>query len=137
MLHNCWKFTRTFFHPYLSYFIQNPKFHSSTFESIIQFLFLDLIWGCEATIFYITSKILKLIQDLIFHIWCEYAKIHIISSSQFLPIIPSSFCPEWSIVKEVPFIFMQMVWNFYSGSICSYNTSPPNLGLFHLAIYPQ
>ena len=137
LLHNCWKFTITFFHPYLPYFHQNPKLHSSTFESIIQLLFLELLWGCEATILYVASKILKLIQDIILHIWCDYAKIHIISSSHFLPIILSSFCPEWSIVKEVPFIIMQMVWKFYSDSIYSNNGSPQIVASFHLAIYSQ
>jgi len=106
-------------------------------EHNIQSLFLVIISVYEATIFYIAPKILKLIQDLIFHIWCEYAKIHIILFSQFLQIIPSSFCPEWSIVKEVPFIILQMVWNFYSVFICSNDWSPPNLASFHLAIYPQ
>ena len=175
----------SFLYPYLSHFHQDSKFHSTAFESIIQFLFLDLFWGCEATIFYIASKILKLIQDLRFHIWCEYAKIHIISSIQFLPKIPSSFCPDfplckgsswfldslglifcmvihgdnlaldiknkpnpcfqfslviysrfcsyWSTVKEVQFIIMQMVWNFYSDLIWLNLWSPPSLSHFHLA----
>ena len=95
-------------------FHEEPKFHRSKFEIIILFLFLDLFWGCEATIFYIASKILNLIQDLIFHIWCEHAKIHIISSSQFLPKIPSSFCPDPSSVKEVPLWHFQLSWNFPS-----------------------
>ena len=115
---------------YLHHFHQEPKFHSSTFEYIIQFLFLDLFWGCEATIFYIASKILKLIQDLKFHIWCEHAKIHIISFSQFLPKIPSTFCPDSSSVKEVPLWHFQLSWKFSRTFISPNNNSPHKFSSF-------
>ena len=137
LLHNFWKFTRTLFHSYFPYFNQDPKFHSSTFERIIQFLFLDLFWGCEATIFYIASKILKLIQDLKFHIWCNYAKIHIILSSHFLSKIPSSFCPDSNSVKEVPFWYIQMSWKFSSISIPLYCLPTPKFSSFHQARWVQ
>ena len=78
-------------YPYLHHFHQEPKFHSSNFEHIIQLLFLDLFWCCEATIFYIASKYLKLIQDLTFPLWCDHAKIHIILSSHLTPTPSSSF----------------------------------------------
>ena len=39
--------------------------------------------------------------------------------------------------RKYHFLLMQMVWNFYSASICLNYWSPPNLGHFHLANWPQ
>jgi hypothetical protein len=62
-------------------------------------------------------------------------------SSICLAIFPQQFSqcfwPVGSIVKEVPFLFIQMVWNFYSAFMWLNNWSPENLGHFHLAIFPQ
>ena len=53
--------------------------------------------------------------------------------SIFFPI----FCSVESIVKEVPFLYIQMAWNLYSAFICPNYHRPPNCSSIKSSMWAQ
>ena len=48
-----------------------------------------------------------------------------------------SFCPPRSIVKEVPFLYLEMKWNLYSSFICPNYHPPPNCSSVKSSMWAQ
>ena len=48
-----------------------------------------------------------------------------------------SFCPPRSIVKEVPFLYIQMTWNLYSSFICQNYHPPTNCSSVKSSMWAQ
>ena len=48
-----------------------------------------------------------------------------------------SFCPPRSIVKEVPFLYIEMTWNLYSSFICPNYHPPPNCSSVKSSMWAQ
>ena len=94
-------------------------------------LTLAIFLGCEASVFYIASKILIHYQILLLPIKHLSTHFCIISLSHLITKIIPSFWTEMMFVKQVPFWLVHSVWAFYSIFICPYHEDLPSFISFH------
>ena len=89
-------------------------------------LFLTIFSGCEASISYITSKILINYQIILIPIKHLSTNFGIISMSHLIIKIIPSFWTEMMFVKQVPFWLVHLVWNLYTIFLWPYHHDLPN-----------